>query len=226
MKSWIIGALTVCLLPSTPVRLLADVGLDKRVLSTRDIYEEADPEYEQSCFSMGRLTIEYAGDETGVPNVGFRIIDPRDREIGYDPRTKKGWQELPLAQAFLDCEENEDTGELRQCKGHIEICGPVSGTYRIELLPTRGGKYSVTVSATSQRKRTEVGSDATSSRAELKNEMREEEPAELSLQYSREPGSQVHLSVINQRLTDRGKHHNDHFARVNRPSNRAISAHR
>ena len=99
------------------------MGVDKRVRSTPDISEEADPEYEEACFSMGRITIEYAGEETGLLTVGFRITDPRGREIGYDPRTGRGWQELPLAQAFLDCEENENTGELRQCTGHLRSAG-------------------------------------------------------------------------------------------------------
>jgi len=220
MKSWIIGALTVCLLPLTPARLLAAMGVDKKVLSTREIYEEADPESEEACFSMGSITIEYAGKETGQPDMGFRIMDPRGREIGYDPHTSRGWQELPLAQAFLDCEENEDTGELRQCKGHVEICGPVSGTYQIELLPTHSGKYLIDVSATSQRTRTEFASGTTSSRADLKSEMHKQEPAELLLQYSREPGTQVLLTVSNQRLVDRNKHHNRDSARVKWPLKR------
>jgi hypothetical protein len=226
MKSWILGALTVFVLPLTPVRLLADVGVDKWVLSTRDIYEEADPEYEEACFSMGRITIDYASGETGLPKVGFRITDPRGREIGYDPRTNRGWQEMPLAQAFLECEENEETGELKQCKDHVEICGPVSGTYQIEVLPTHSGKYSINVSATSERTRTEFGSDTTSSCADLNSDMHEQEPAELLLHYSREPGTQVQLTVSNQRLADRNKHHNRDSARVNRPSKGDISAHR
>jgi hypothetical protein len=226
MKSCIIGALTVCLLPLTPVRLLAAMGVDKKVLSTREIYEEADAEYEEACSSMGSITIEYAGKETGRPDMGFRIIDPRGREIGYDPRTSRGWQELPLAQAFLDCEENEDTGELRQCKGHVEICGPVSGSYQIEFLPTHSGKHLINVSATSQRMRTEFGSDTTSSRADLNSEMHKQEPAELLLQYSRELGTQVLLTVSNQRLADRNNHHNRDSARVNRSSKGDVSAHR
>ena len=58
---------------------------------------------------------------------------------------------MPLAQAFLDCEENEDTGELRNCKGHIEICGPMSDTYQIVLSSAHSSKYSISVSARSQR---------------------------------------------------------------------------
>lgn len=211
MKFWVLIAGTVCALSLTSSHVLADVGVDNRMLprpQAREIYEEADPEYEQACVSMGRMTIDYASGEAGLPNVGFRITDPRGREIGYDPRTNRGWQEMPLAQAFLDCEENEDTGELGQCKDHIEICGPVSGTYQIEVLPMHSGKYSISVSATSQRTRTEFGYDATSSRADLKGEIHEQERAELLLHYSREAGTQVKLTVNDQHLADRIKDHN------------------
>src|SRR5262249_27904425 len=125
VKAWVLVALTACTLPVASWHLFAAVEVDEGGLSppeTRGIYVEADPEQEQACFSMGRMTIDYASGETGLPTVGFRIIDPRGREIGYDPRTNRGWQQMPLAQAFLDCQENEDTGELRSCEGHIEIC--------------------------------------------------------------------------------------------------------
>ena len=113
-----------------------------------------------------------------MPKADFRITDPRGRETGYDPRTNTGWQEMPLAQAFVECEENEETGELKLCQGRVEICGPVSGTYQIELLPAQSSKYSITVSATSQRTPTEFASDTTSSRADWQSDMQGQEPAE------------------------------------------------
>ena len=58
--------MTIYVLPLTPVRLLADVGVHKEALSTREIYEEADPEDEEACFSIGRMTIDYASGETGA----------------------------------------------------------------------------------------------------------------------------------------------------------------
>src|SRR5207245_6196593 len=79
--------------------------------------------------------------------------------------------------AFLDCEENEDTGELRNCKGHIEICGPMSGTYQIVLSSAHGSKYSISVSASSQRKRDGAGYEMTGSRADLKGDIRGQEAA-------------------------------------------------
>jgi hypothetical protein len=110
---------------------------------------------------------------------------------------------MPLAQAYLDCEQNEDTGELSQCKGHIEICGPISGTYRIELSPVQITNYSLEVSAMSRRARNQSGYDVTTSRAELQSEIAEQEPAVLLLQYSREAGTQIKLSGRDQHTANR-----------------------
>src|SRR5262249_37153449 len=98
------------------------------------------------------------------------------------------------------------------------------GTYQIEFLPTHSGKYLIDVSATSQRTRTEFASDTTSSHADLKSEMHKQEPAELLLQYSREPGTQVLLTVGAQRVADGKEHHNRDPARENAPSKADISA--
>jgi hypothetical protein len=210
VRAWVLVALTVCTLPATSWHLFAAVGVDDRALprpETREIYVEADPDYEQACFSMGRITIEYATDETGLPTVEFRVTDPRGREIGYDPHTSSVWQELPLAQAFLDCEENEDTGELRNCKGHIEICGPVSGTYQIALSSAHRGKYSISVSARSQRKRNGSGYEMTGSQADLKGDIRGPEAAVVMLQYSREAGTPITLTASDRHLADRSRNH-------------------
>src|SRR5262249_25427276 len=145
MKLWRISAPNICILLLAAVRLPAEPGIGHRGLPTREIYQEADPKYDDECFSMGRMTVDYASGAAEVPDAGFRITDPRGREIGYDPGTNRGWQEMPLAQAFLECEQNEETGELKHCQGHIEICGPVSGTYRIELLPMHRDQYAITV---------------------------------------------------------------------------------
>jgi hypothetical protein len=210
VKAWVLVALTVCTLPVTSWHLFAAVGVDERVLSrpeTREICLEADPEQEQACFSMGRMTIDYASGENGLPKVGFRIIDPRGREIGYDPRTNRGWQQMPLAQAFLDCQENEDTGELRSCKGHIEICGPISGRYQIVLSSAHSSKYSISVSASSQRKRGGSGYEMTGSRADLKGDIRGQKAAVLVLQYSREAGTAITLTGSDWHLAGRSNNH-------------------
>src|SRR5215813_6927488 len=126
MKVFVLIAL-LCL-PLTPSQLFANPAIDGNShlrSAARGMKEEADPTYDSACFSMGRMTIDYGSEERGLPTIGFRVTDPRGREIGYDPRTNAIRQQMPLAQAYLDCEENDETGELRQCKDHIEICGPV-----------------------------------------------------------------------------------------------------
>ena len=204
MKFWVLVTLAASVLLTTASHLRAELRFDTSPSrpDAREIRDEADPEDEQACFSMGRITLNYASGEVGPPTIGFRITDPLGRRIGYDPRTNKGWQEMPLAQAFLDCDENEETGELRHCKGHIEICGPISGTYQVEVLPTRNGTYSMNASATTQKTRNETGYYTTSSQADLKGEVSEQQPARLRLEYSREAGSQIKLTGSDQDLAD------------------------
>ena len=205
MKFWVLVTLVASVPPMTSSHLRAELRLNTSFSKpeARELRDEADPEAEQACFSMGRITLNYASGEVGPPTIGFRITDPRGRTIGYDPRTNEGWQEMPLAQAFLDCDENEETGELRLCKGHIEICGPISGTYQVEVLPTRSSTYSMKASATSQRARIESGFHTTSSQADFEGEVFEHQPARLQLRYSREAGSQIKLTGSDQDLTDR-----------------------
>jgi hypothetical protein len=152
---------------------------------------------------MGQVNITYESGEVGPPGLGLRVTDPRGRKIGYDLGANRGWQELPVAQAFFDCDENEDTGELRHCTGHIQICGPISGTYQVEVLPTHSGKYSITVSDRSQEIRDERGLHSTASQIELKSEMWEQKPAILILQYSREAATQINLTRGDQRTARR-----------------------
>jgi hypothetical protein len=162
----------------------------------REIRDEVDPADQQACYSMGQISLTYKSGEVGPPSVGLRITDPRGRRIGYDLRSDKGWQELPLAQGFFDCDENVDTSERRHCAGHIQICGPISGTYRVELLPAKRGKYSISVSSTSQETRSELGFHSTDSRLQLKGEIKKT-PEILLLKYSREAGAQLKLARSN-----------------------------
>ena len=205
MKFLVLVTLVASVPPMTSSHLRAELRLNTSLSKpeARELRDEADPEAEQACFSMGRIALNYASGEVGPPTIGFRITDPRGRTIGYDPRTNEGWQEMPMAQAFLDCDENEETGELRNCKGHIEICGPISGTYQVEVLPTRSGRYSMNATATSQRTRNKTGYHTTSSQADLRGEVFEHQPARLLLQYSREAGSQIKLTGSDQHLADK-----------------------
>ena len=208
MKFSVVIALTVCVLPLASTGLRADRGVGGTLssrASMREIQGEADPEDEQQCTSMGWMTITYTGGDAGLPKLRFRLTDPRGREIGYDPGTNTGWQKLPVAQAFFHCEEDPDTGDLTECKGHIEICGPISGTYQVELLPTQSGQFSFSAWGTSEITRNGSGYDRTSSRAEWKSEMHEQEPVAVSLQYSRKAGTQIKLTDSNQHFADRVK---------------------
>ncbi len=197
MKSWVlVWALTISVLLLRASDLNAALQIDKPSptrAETREVRDEADPTDQQSCFSMGQINLMYESGDVGAPNVGLRITDPRGRRIGFDPRANKGWQEFPLADGFVDCDENEDTGELSHCAGHIQICGPISGTYQVDVLPAHGGKYAIRVWGTSEETRDELGIHSTDSRVEWKSEIQDQWPAILLLQYSREAGTQIKL---------------------------------
>ena len=120
---------------------------------------------------------------------------------------------MPLAQAFLDCQENEDTGELRSCTGHIEICGPMSGRYQIVLSSAHRGNYSLSVSARSQRKRGGSGYEMTGSRADLKGDIRGQQTTVLVLQYSREAGTPITLTGSDRPMADRSHNHHPDASR-------------
>ena len=201
-------ALIALVLPPLSSQLLADARTVKALASRAEalqIEAEDDPRDEAACFTKERLYITYETGDFGPPGVGLRITDPRGRSIGYDFRNNRGWQELPLAQASMDCEQNEDTGELRNCKGDVEICGPISGAYQLQVLPTHNGKYSIAASAISQGRRDEFGYEITNSRTELKGEIREQKPVQLTLQYSREARSRITLSRNYEHSADRAK---------------------
>jgi len=158
----------------------------------REMREEKDPTDQQACDSMGQISISYKSGNAGPPNLGLRITDPWGRKIGYDPRAPKAWQELPIAEGFVDCVENEDITGL-YCTAHIQICGPVSGTYKVEVLPTQNVTYSISVLSTSQLAGDQVGFRSTSSRAEYRSEIRKQWPEILQLTYSRDLGVQINL---------------------------------
>jgi hypothetical protein len=208
VKFFILLALTALALVSCS-RLFANREAQTTSLSgslAGQVRFEADPRGdEQDCLSSGRMTIVYASNDVGLPDVAFQITDPRARKIGYDPTKNRGWQQMPLAQAFLDCDQNDDMGELRDCKGHIEICGPISGTYQIEVLPTKNSNFSLNAWGTSQSERAASAPKATHSQVEWKSQIREHELVILFLQYSRQAGTQITLTGDDQRLADRTK---------------------
>ena len=171
----------------------------------RQIRDEVDPTDEQSCESMGQIGITYETGNAGPPNIGLRITDPRGRKIGYDPRAPKVWQELPLAYGFVECSEIDDETGLEHCAAHIQICGPVSGTYMLEVLPTQNSTYSISVMGTSESKRDQAGPHSTASGAHYNGEIRKQSPEVLTLNYSREAGTRISLGRNNAQVATSDK---------------------
>jgi hypothetical protein len=160
-----------------------------------EVRDETDPKDTRSCYTMGQLEISYLGQEDQSAKVGVLVTDPRGRRIGYDPAGPKAWQELPLAQAFIDCADQDANGQPRACTGWIQICGPLSGTYKLEVAASENSKYSIEVSAVSRQTRDENGFHATESRANVRNlAIRKAGRDTLLLEYSRERGSKVVLT--------------------------------
>lgn len=171
----------------------------------RQIRDEVDPTDEQSCESMGQIGITYETGNTGPPNIGLCITDPRGRKIGYDPRVPKVWQELSLADGFVECNEFDVKTALEHCAAHIHICGPVSGTYMLEVLPTQNGTYSISVMGTRESKRDQVGLRSTASRAHYNSEIRKQSPEVLTLTYSRAGGTRISLGRTNAQVATSDK---------------------
>jgi len=92
MKFWVLVTLVASLPPMTSSHLRAELRLNTSFSKpeARELRDEADPEAEQACFSMGRITLNYASGEVGPPTIGFRITDPRGRTIGYEPSHQRG----------------------------------------------------------------------------------------------------------------------------------------
>jgi hypothetical protein len=109
--------------------------------------DELDPDDTEDCFSLGELDIVFRTDKNALPNVGVVLTDPRGRRIGFDPLTKRGWDALPVAQGYVDC---DDLGGADTCRGIIQVCGPISGTYKLEIIAQQATAYSVTISARSK----------------------------------------------------------------------------
>ena len=173
----------------------------------QQLISEADPTNELACFTMGTLNISYRSEDIATPNIGLRVTDPWGRAIGYDLRTDKGWQQLPLGQAFFTCDGDDETGATRNCQGHIEICGPVSGAYQVEILPTQSSTYAISIAATTQNLQGDQGSSQAITRAEAEGTIQNGQPEFLTLHYSRESARQITLTPATEHLTHLAKAH-------------------
>ena len=115
--------------------------------SNRELAYELDPEDNGLCLSLGALDIVFRTHNYGPPKVGVILTDPRGRRIGFDPLTKKAWQVLPVAQGYIDY---DDLDGRDSCRGVVQVCGPVSGTYKLEIIAQKTTAYSVSISGRSK----------------------------------------------------------------------------
>jgi hypothetical protein len=112
-----------------------------------DILDERDPDDTGDCLSLGELDLVFRTNRGGPPNIGVVLTDPRGRRFGFDPLNKHAWQALPVAQGDINC---DDLGRTNTCQGIVQVCGPISGTYRLEVIALQTTAYSVSVFARSR----------------------------------------------------------------------------
>jgi hypothetical protein len=164
-------------------------AFDWRNTSLREMSIERDPQDENGCFSMGELDIVFLTDNNGPPNVGVVLTDPRGRRIGFDPLSNRAWQDLPVAQGDVDCDDPNGAGT---CRGRIQICGPLTGTYTLELVAQKTTAYSVSISARSKGLIDGNSLQSSRSEADLNNVMiRARSRDVVLLNYSRAPQDKV-----------------------------------
>ena len=169
-------------------RGLAD-SIKDRDAGIRNVLEEVDPKDDADCLSMGELDIVFRTENNGAPKVGVILTDPRGRRIGFDPLTRHAWQQFPEADGYVDCDNLQGSGA---CRGIVQVCGPVSGTYKLEMIGQETTTYSVSISARS--KELVDGGEVHSSRseAELNNvAIRARSRDIVLLNYSRDPREKV-----------------------------------
>jgi hypothetical protein len=153
--------------------------------SIRELVDELDPDDNGDCLSLGALDIVFRTDNYGPPNVGVVLTDPRGRRIGFDPLTTRAWDALPVAQGYIDC---DDLGGRGTCRGVVQVCGPVSGTYNLEVIAQQTTAYSVSFSARSKEVIEDGGLQSSYSEADLNNvAIRAGSRHFILLNYSRDP---------------------------------------
>jgi hypothetical protein len=92
---------------------------------------ELEEKQERSYLSVRAYGTLPNGDQELVSEL--RLTDPRGRRLGFDPRSKKQIQEIPRA----------GYGEAGQTMPmlELEVLRPLDGTYTLEVLGTRSGRY-------------------------------------------------------------------------------------
>jgi hypothetical protein len=155
--------------------------------SIREFAYELDPEDNGDCLSLGALDIVFRTENYGPPNVGVVLTDPRGRRLGFDLLTKKAWQTLPMARGYIDCDDLDGRGS---CRGVVRVCGPVSGTYKLEIIAQKTTAYDVSISGRS--KAIPGNSSLHCSETDLNNvTIRARSRDIILLNYSRDPQNDV-----------------------------------
>jgi len=155
----------------------------------RQLVNEFDPDENGDCLSLGALDIVFRTDNHGSPNVGIVLTDPRGRRIGFDPLTKRAWDAFPVAQGYIGCDDPDGRGT---CRGVVQICGPVSGTYKLEVIARQTTAYSVTIAARSKEVLDGDGLQSSHSEADLNSiSIRARSRDVVLLNYSRDPEENV-----------------------------------
>jgi hypothetical protein len=154
-----------------------------------DILDERDPDDTGDCLSLGELDLVFRTNKSGPPHIGVVLTDPRGRRFGFDPLTKHAWQALPVAQGDIDC---DDLGRTDTCLGIVQVCGPVSGTYRLEVIALQTTPYSVRVFARSKEVLDGSSLQSHHSKTDLNNlAIRKRSREIVLLHYSRDPRANV-----------------------------------
>ena len=155
----------------------------------RDVFDEPDPEDIGDCLSLGELDIVFRTGNNGPPNVGVVLTDPRGRRIGFDPLIKHAWQALPVAQGDISC---DDLGRTKTCRGLVQVCGPISGTYKLEIIALKTTAYSVSVLGRSKKVLDGNSLQSHFSKTDLNNPaIRKRSREMVMLHYSRDPQESV-----------------------------------
>ena len=191
LNSKVVKALTffVLIIPSPVLSDANLVNVSVGNTSPRNVVEELDPDDTGDCLSLGELDIVFRTDNNGPPNVGVVLTDPRGRRIGFDPVIKHAWQALPIAQGDINC---DDLGRTNSCQGIVQICGPISGTYRLEVIALQTTAYSVSVFARSREGLSSLSLPSHRSKTDLNNvAIRKRSREIVLLQYSRDPQANV-----------------------------------
>jgi hypothetical protein len=132
----------------------------------------------------GELDILFRTGNDGSPNLGVLLTDPRGRRIGFDPFIKQAWQALPVAQGDISC----DLGRTNTCRGIVQVCGPISGTYKLEITALKTIAYSLSVLGRSKEVLDDNSLQSHFSKTDLNNlAIRRRSREIVLLHYSRDP---------------------------------------